>query len=271
MNSRRCGRAGGGIRSRGLPLWCGVLLGTCLASSAGPAEPAWKIVKGKHFVVRHTGSDSDAEALAAEAERCYRDIAADLGYTRFDGYWLWDKRVAIMIYSNAQAFAEACDAPAWAAGRANYERREIATYAGSGRAFSTNVLPHEIAHLVLSDVVGGRRLPLWIQEGVAQWEQGRAAVPARRLPEPMPLAELAAADVRQAADPRFVTRFYMQAASVVGFLVSVYGGERFGNFCRSLRDGKTVEDAFAEAYNGQLKTLGDLERAWAQWEGAAKP
>jgi len=249
-----------------------LLLTACgLPSSGRAVEPEWKIVKGKHFVVRHTGPESAAETMLAEAERCYRDIASDLGYTRFEGYWLWDKRVAILIYSNAPAFAEACDAPAWAVGRANYERREIATFAGSGASFSTHVLPHEIAHLILSDFVGGRRLPLWLQEGVAQWEQGRKAVPAKRLPDPMPWAELAAADVRRASDPRFVARFYSQAASVVGFLVSVYGGERFGNFCRLLRDGKTVEAAFAEAYNGELKTLGDLERAWIQWEGASKP
>ena len=235
------------------------------------AEPAWKTVKEKHFIVYHTGQDSAAEVVAEEAERCYDGIAADLGYRRFDHYWLWDRRASIRIYSNAQAFAEACNAPAWAAGKANYERREIATYAGSGAGFSTRVLPHEVAHLILAEFVGGRRLPVWLQEGVAQWEQERKTVPAKRLPDPMPLAELMVADVREKSDPRFVIRFYAQAASVVGYLISVHGSERFGSFCRSLRRGKTVEESFAEAYTGDLKTWDDLEKAWMRWEGATEP
>lgn len=243
-----------------------------LAPPESPAgEPVWKTVKEKHFIVYHTGQDSTAEAVAGEAERCYDGIAADLGYTRFDRYWLWDRRATVRIYSNAHAFAEACNAPAWAAGKANYERREIATYAGSGADFSTRVLPHEVAHLILAEFVGGRRLPVWLQEGVAQWEQGRKTVSAKRLPDPIPMAELMAADIRESSDPRFVIRFYAQAASVVGYLISVHGSERFGSFCKSLRRGKTVEESFAEAYNGVLKTWDDLEKAWTRWEGATEP
>ena len=45
-----------------------------------------------------------------------------------------------------------------------------------------------------------------------------------------------------------VNIYYVQAVSLVGFLVERHGAESFTVFCRSLRDGKPMEEALRAAY-----------------------
>ena len=40
-----------------------------------------------------------------------------------------------------------------------------------------------------------------------------------------------------------VKTFYLEAASIIGFLRERYGPQRFTEFCRALRDGKSLDKA----------------------------
>jgi hypothetical protein len=226
--------------------------------------PAWKKVTSPHFIVMYTGDEALAKTVAERAESYYTAIATDLGYTRYKNFWLWDNRVKILIYPTAESFAEACNAPAWAAGRASVQRHEIASYRQSGEGFLSDLLPHELSHLILSDFIGESRVPLWLTEGFAQWEQGGRKPPAagRLMPRRFPLKDLAAMDIRRDNDRDRVILFYAQSASIVGFLINTYGGEAFGTFCRALRDGKDLAAALAAAYPDDVPSLEALEKKW---------
>lgn len=246
-----------------LPVILALGLCSCLASPA-LAEP-WRTLSSPHFLVKFTGADETlARQVSDRAESYYSTIASDLGYTRYQNFWLWDNRVKILIYPSAQSFATAYDAPSWAAGRASVALREIASYRQSGEGFLASLLPHELSHLILGDFIGHERVPLWLTEGFAQWEQStRDALP--RLPPPdqrFSLAELAALDIRRDHDKYRIALFYAQSASVVGFLIKTRGGEAFGRFCRGLRDGKPLNDALAAAYPGDLASLDQLQTKW---------
>ena len=224
---------------------------------------AWEKVSSTHFVVLHAEDDKLAQTVSERAEAYYTEIAADLGYTRYQNFWLWDNRAKILIYPTAQAFATACNAPAWAAGRASAERREIASYRQGGETFLGSLLPHEMSHLILGDFIGKDHVPLWLTEGFAEWEQSRHLVrPVPRPRHPFQLKALMAMDIRQDTDQKRVALFYAQAASVVGFLIRTRGGERFGAFCRGLRDGKTCEAALTSAYPDDFSSLDILEQKW---------
>lgn len=238
----------------------GLLALPLLAAAASTQE--WQLVKSSHFLVMHTGDERLAKSVSDKAETYYSTIAADLGFTRYQNFWVWDNRVKILIYPTAKAFAEACQAPAWASGRASYERHEIASYQQSGAGFLTSLLPHELSHLILSDFMGNARVPLWLTEGFAQWEQEGRKVTGFGPGKGFTLKDLMAADVRQDADPQRVAVFYAQSASVVGFMIRTYGGTAFGSFCKALRDGKTLEAALAAAYAADLPALDALEQKW---------
>lgn len=226
---------------------------------------SWDKVSSTHFIVMHRGDEKLAQMVSERAEAYYGEIAADLGYTRYQNFWVWDKRVKILIYPTAEEFATACKAPAWAAGRASADRREIASYRQSGESFLGTLLPHEMSHLILGDFVGHDRVPLWLTEGFAQWEQSRHAdSPAVSPGHPVPLKILMAMDIRKDRDPQRVALFYHQAASVVGYLIRIHGGERFGLFCRGLRDGKSCEAALAAAYPDDFPSLEALEQKWLE-------
>ena len=252
-----------------------VFLGMGLVAATGAEESNWRIEKSKHFLVHYMADAEEAKDVATRSERYYDAIAADLGFTRYGNFWLWERRVKILIYPTAEAFATACQAPVWAAGRANATRHEIAGYHQGGKGFVEGILPHEIAHLILNDFVGSDRLPLWVSEGFAQWEQfGRdsgafdhGVQAAGRLP----FTEWANFNVRREPDREIAERYYRQSASVVGFLIATFGGERFGRFCRALRDGKITDRALESAYPDHVPGLAQLEAAWVKYvEGVKK-
>lgn len=249
-------------RVRGLAfcLMIGLLAWPLFASAASTQE--WQAVKSSHFIVMHTGDETFAKSVSDKAESYYTAIAADLGFTRYQNFWVWDNRVKILIYPTAQAFATACQAPVWATGRASYTRHEIASYQQSGPGFLTALLPHELSHLIVSDFMGPERVPLWLTEGFAQWEQeGRKAAGFRPGPS-FKLKDLVVADIRKDPDPQRVAVFYAQSASVVGFMIRTYGGAAFGSFCKTLRDGKTLDAALTTAYATDLPSLDALEQKW---------
>ncbi len=243
-------------------LWSQVVLFFLPLLVLAASTQDWQVVKSSHFIVMHTGDEVFANNVADRAEAYYSAIAEDLGFTRYQNFWVWDNRVKILIYPTAQTFADACKAPLWATGRASYSRHEIASYQQSGTGFLTSLLPHELSHLILSDYIGHDRVPLWLTEGFAQWEQeGRKST--KLLPgQGFKLKDLMVADIRKDPDSRRVAYFYAQSASVVGFMITTYGGVTFGAFCKALRDGKTVESALAAVYASDLPSLDVLEQKW---------
>jgi hypothetical protein len=58
---------------------------------------------------------------------------------------------------------------------------------------------------------------------------------------------------------------------VVGFLIAAFGGERFGRFCRALRDGKIMDKALETAYADQVPSLARLEASWIKYLEGVKP
>jgi hypothetical protein len=260
-------RAGAARWLGALLLWPGGAFGAVPPVVA--PTPAWEEHKSAHFLVQHRGDAAFAEEVARRAEGEYDRITRDLGFTRHSGFWLWERRVRIDIHATREEYRAATGAPAWSAGRANYVDRSIATFAGSS-GFVKSVLPHEIAHLVFREFIGtDRPLPLWLDEGVAQWEDlsNRETVMAmartlRQQDHLLTIPALTAIEIRHGSTVRQAASFYAQAASLVGFMIERHGSNRFREFCGHLRDGRTLEDALRFTYPHTIRNLETLERGW---------
>lgn len=237
-----------------------ILATPCLALD----PPAWMEIKSQHFRVLHTGDQAFAEKASRHAEQFYQTITTDLGFTRFKGFWLWENRARIIIYPTAKDFRTQSNAPAWAIGRASASRHEIAGSRDDEEHFLKSVLPHEMAHLILAEFIGPERLPHWLAEGVAQWEQtgrGQALLMAHE-PECIPLETLLTMDIRKENRSEYVKLYYAECASLVSFLITQHGSDKFGRFCRALRDGKSTTEALASIYPDIATSLKTLESAW---------
>lgn len=259
---------------RVLPLALSLASSARLAAVPDPARvfPSWAAHKTKHFVVLYSGEDALARQVGLEAERHYVRIARDLGYTRYGNFWLWDDRATIRLYPSHSTYVRVTGAPAWSAGKANFARRDIETFVGS-KAFLSRILPHELTHLVFRDFVGFEgEVPLWLDEGVAQWQETRAAgSPVHRLARQMQRSgdllsvdQLTRLDVRQAVSAGRARQFYVQAASLVAFVIDAYGTSGFQKLCTQLRDGKNLETALRFTYPRTIRTIEILNGAWQE-------
>lgn len=272
-----------------------ILALVCLACFFQPAfADSWEELKGEHFIVLYSQNEAFAKQILNKSEKYYQNIAHDLGYARYAKYWSWDNRVRIYLYKDKPSYLSQTQSPQWSEGLANYRDRIIAGYAGS-KDFLESVLPHEIAHLIFRDFVGFKGdVPAWLDEGIAQWwtkglKDQSIHIQVKKLfdqdallsidditgMEPQKIQDLTYMKKVKTKDGQkallvlkpnqLITTFYLQAASLVGFMRERYGADRFTRFCRELRDGKTMDKALQNTYGEYFSDSSGLEKAWRQF------
>ena len=232
----------------------------------------WKEIRAEHFIVYYDGDEDIAKEAARKADHYYVQIAADLGYPRYSNFWQWDTRCKVYLYSSEETFRQLTGQPGWSEGMASYSKKEIHIFTGEEK-FTESILPHEITHLVFRDFVGLEgEIPIWMDEGVAQWEEPAKRSLAKRITRYLissnkdyNVQDLTATDVRKLTSEEKVHNFYMQSVSLVDFLIQTYGGQPFTEFCRGLRDGKKFDDALRAAYPNTIESVGDLDARWRKY------
>jgi len=261
----------------------------------GSLAQEWQALNGDHFIIYFLGNEQIAKDILDKAEFFYRNIATELGYPRYSEFWLWDKRVKIYIYPDHQTFLKATGQPQWSQGMADYKNKTIVSYAWS-KGFVESLLPHEMAHLIFRDFVGFKgEIPLWLDEGVAQWSEEPKRKQIKAVAKQffnddavLSLEDMMKLDIRKvtAADrvyirstitkkgdrgilflsgDNLINTYYIQAVSLVGFLIEKYGSYAFSSFCRELREGKKLEDALRFAYPDHIRDLNEFEQRWREY------
>ena len=255
----------------------------------------WKELKGEHFIVYYLQNEDFADDVLDKSEVYYSRIASDLNYPRYSEFWTWDRRVKIYIHPNLESFLKATGQPQWSRGMADYNNKRIISYAWSG-GFLESLLPHEIAHLIFRDFVGFKsEIPLWLDEGVAQWAEEAKRRESQRIINDLfaknsliSLSDMMRLDVRNIKDSekmslralrakdaepgllflsgdKLVNIYYVQAVSLVGYLIERHGTESFTVFCRQLRDGKSLEEALRAGYPLHIRNIQELENKWREY------
>jgi len=243
------------------------------------ATISWNEKKGKHFII-YFADDKDSlwtGKVLTEAENYYKKIAARLGYTRYQNFWTWDERSKIFIFPDKKTFVEQTGVPLWSKGSAlrdqNFlQTRIIVTFKQEER-FLSDVLPHEIGHLILRDFIGfDKEIPLWFEEGVAQLQERDKIEFVQRIMRLIveqnlyvPIASFNTVDIREETNPIKVAIFYAQSISILDFLIKRYGSRNFRRLCRNLKAGKSFEEGFRDAYSPSIKNLNRLEDKWLQY------
>ena len=236
----------------------------------------WREVRGDHFVVSYQdhGGRAFAEETLRRAERYYDRINADLGFdhaTKSENlaFWLWDDRCRIRLHRDRESYVSETGAPAWSAGFVNPRERALYSFGGSD-VFLTSILPHELAHIFLRELVGfdNPKVPTWVSEGVAQYaEDGRRRESVERMRSMLtegvylPFQRFNQMTTRRLT-PDEARLFYAQAASVVHFFVARYGSKRFVELLKGLRDGYPIERALSFATSSRIDSLDRLEEKW---------
>ena len=275
------------------------LVSVLAAAQWAAGDIKWQEQRGSHFIVYFTDAgkkaggvdksgktvpgDRWAKNVLRKGEQYYKSIADDLGYPRHSKFWTWDNRVKIYIYPDHESFVKATGQPKWSKGLARYNEKEILSYRwAKEHEFLDALLPHELGHLMFRDFIGFKgEAPLWLDEGVAQWQEPAKRKVIRQVMRKLlkegrllPLKKLSSIDhttLNSRMQTQAVHEFYIQSISLVEFMVTRHGKNRFTNFCRALRDGKTLDNALKSAYSPVILNIEDLEKRWIKHIGRVTP
>ena len=207
----------------------------------------------EHFIVRANNAKL-ARLIAVEAEvaldRICRVILAGQDYPH---------SVTINVWPDAKTFrANATDAPEWAGGGFSYScenglitRRIDLTQRDAKGKFATvmldRVLPHEMCHLVVKELFGDARCPLFLNEGLAMMaessvENSRIRLAGRIVAGKAKrhLLDMFTAEQYNVSEPIV---FYAESYSFVEFLHGRLSQSQFRDFLGNVQEGCTVSDA----------------------------
>ena len=226
----------------------------------------WRHLQTEHFIIHHD-QRMFAAKVARLGEQFYAAIAADLP-------GLQDRivpaRSHIFIFRNDRDWqtivAGTAGLDEWTA---SFVRGPVMYLEQTGPAAADRMatLAHEMTHLVLNRFVPVR-LPLWLNEGLAEYYGtfayrdakglGQSPVNAfRPLKDPLPLAELLAA-AGYPADAAELRRFYATSKYLAGFLLLRQPQEKWPEFFARAAAGDNATAALLETYG------------WADWTAMEK-
>jgi hypothetical protein len=129
-------------------------------------EESYREGETAHFALKYNGSATPdlAQGILHALEDDFRDLESQLDYTP-------PEQIGVILYTE-QSFADITRAPSWA-GAINDGRIRIPVQGlTSVTPELAHVLKHELTHSFIGQKSHGRA-PTWLQEGVAQYMEGR--------------------------------------------------------------------------------------------------
>lgn len=222
-----------------------------------------------HFIIYHQNKDL-ANKLSWKAEYYYKKIVGHFGAPEFRP-WEGKEKGEIYLYNTKADYMKATGAPDWSGGIAQFNPPRFAAYESSPN-LAAAVFPHELTHMLFRLFAGKKPMPLWLEEGMAQFEEEdettiyrRKKFIRRNIKEGgyIRLADLF--NMRVVPEDN-VDLFYAESASVVDHLISDNIRTSYAKFLTCLKNGEPVESALAKAYQWKYKNgIGDLETRWKEF------
>ena len=129
-------------------------------------EEQYKENESRHFTLRYSGASEPALAhdVLRTLERHYETIESELSYSPPDS-------IGVILYTQ-QAFADITQAPNWVGALNDGRLRVPVQGLSTVTPELSRVLKHELTHSFIQQKTRGRA-PTWIQEGLAEWLEGK--------------------------------------------------------------------------------------------------
>jgi len=219
-------------------------------------EESYKENESAHFQLKYNGTAQPmlAREVLRVLEGHYTTIESELNYTP-------PEPIGVVLYTQ-QGFADITRAPGWV-GALNDGRIRVPVQGLTGvDSELSRVLKHELTHSFIQQKTRGRA-PTWIQEGVAQWMEGKrsdenAAVLVQIYVEGQaaPLGRLEGSWMGLPAD---IARYaYAWALANVEYIVETQGMGDVERILDRIAAGGSTEDALKEVLH---EDYGDVMRS----------
>ncbi|MEA1872390.1 MAG: peptidase MA family metallohydrolase [Chloroflexota bacterium] len=210
----------------------------------------------------YEGSDSFARALMDVCQEGLAWLARDIGAYP-------EKPIKIYIYASTSDLKGAMIFPQeWTGGVAFTAFSTIAIgISPSELDWGKRALVHELTHLVVHQATFSPygRLPLWLDEGLAMYNEGELD-PAFRSYLEEAISEDELISVRSLCSPfsaysEKARLSYAQSYSLVEYLLDNYGQDRMLDLLALLKQGSTYDEALTEVYGFDIDGLDACWRA----------
>ena len=223
-------------------------------------EESYKENESAHFQLKYNGTAEPtlAREVLHVLEAHYTHIESELNYTP-------PEPIGVVLYTQ-QGFADITQAPGWV-GALNDGRIRVPVQGLTGvDAELSRVLKHELTHSFIQQKTHGRA-PTWIQEGVAQWMEGKRSdenaavlVQVYDQGQAAPLGKLEGSWMGLPGD---VARYaYAWALANIEYVVETQGMGDVERILDRIAAGGSTEDALKAVLHDDY---GDLMRSTAEY------
>lgn len=217
------------------------------------AEADFREQESSHFTLRYEGSQTPnvlRAQILESLEDDYKDLENDLGAS--------PNNIFVSLYTD-EAFVDVTQAPAWSAALNDGKIRIPISGIHSVTPQLASVLRHELTHSFIQQIAHGRA-PQWLNEGIAQLEQGMTTAPyGRRLASlylsgnQIPLNSLESHFGSYSASEAAVA--YAEALVAAEYIRNNYGIASLARILQGLGEGQPIEVALRSTIHGGYAEL----------------
>ena len=226
------------------------------AERESSAESDFSQHESSHFNLHFEGKDTSEtfrRDLLATLDSDYDDRVRDLGYSPRNN-------IAVTLYTQ-RAFFDVTRAPSWSGAVNDGKLRIPVSGVASVTPELARVLKHELTHSFVSQM-SSNRCPTWLNEGIAQMEEGKSSAPYGH-----PLAQLFAAGYEfpfNALEGNFMsfsapeaTAAYAESLAATEYIRDAYGMTEITNILERLSQGSSTEAALRATVHSDYRQLRD--------------
>ncbi len=221
--------------------------------------PIWK-QSNSHFQVQFEGyvNAEAGQLVLIVLEEAFQRIGAEIGFYPSD-------TITATLYTNQQ-FQGVTGGPHWASGLFDKFDGRIKLPIGGVNSRTQDlerIIFHEFTHTLIFRMSGGH-CPSWLNEGLAQYEEGSMTAPQEQVCRGMAKAGFKI-PIKSLEGPfgilqsRQAVVAYTQSLTVVGYLISSYGMVTIRKCLDGLNEGSSMEDVL---YSTMGLSYQDLDSQW---------
>jgi hypothetical protein len=231
------------------------------AERESKAESDFSQHESSHFSLHFEGKDTSENFrrdLLTTLDSDYEDLVRDLGYAPHNS-------IAVTLYTQ-QAFFDVTRAPSWSGAINDGKLRIPVSGVSSMTPELARVLKHELTHSFVSQI-SSNRCPTWLNEGIAQLEEGKSSASNGRA-----LAQLFAAGAEipynmlegsfmNFSGPEASTA-YAESLGAVEYIRDTYGMSELQRILERLSQGSATEAALRGTIHSDYRQLRDEMTRW---------
>jgi tetratricopeptide (TPR) repeat protein len=230
-------------------------------------EENYRENESAHFQLKYNGTEQPelAREVLRTLEQHYSTIESELNYTP-------PEPIGVVLYTQ-QSFADITRAPSWVGALNDGRIRVPVQGLTSVNSDLSRILKHELTHSFIQQKTHGRA-PTWVQEGVAQWMEGKRsdenAAVLVRVYDAGQAASLGQLEGSWMGLPGDVARYaYAWALANIEYIVDTDGMGDVERILDRIGEGSATEDAVKDVlhddYNDLMRSTADyLKKAYVR-------